>query len=246
MQRTFKIKGSTASIEGRITHPEDAALASRIELSDQRSYTGTGAQMEELANALQLPSDKLYLALDLETIGRSGQAAVPWIGIQAFRFSEGRGHLMQAGEMKINLQSILDSGGNINPRTLAWWMRQADAARLPFADAIENGADEGQELRRIHAFIESQLMPGWTPVVLGFGSSFDVSLLNSAFARHRLQSPWNYRDELCGRTLLRSMPKVPIQDEPGGVIHTPVYDAHYLARKLIAAATQEKRKELIR
>ncbi|MGZ8164109.1 MAG: 3'-5' exonuclease [Methylobacter sp.] len=163
--------------------------------------------------------------LDLETMSHQPNAAIVAIGAVCFDFDT-----EQLGErfyQTIDLESSVAGGGVMDASTVLWWLKQNEAARqeiiagiIPIESALEHfslwiGTNMGNE--RV--------------IMWGNGAAFDNVILASAYHRHNILQPWDFRNDRCYRTIQglnpgRTMPKT-------GTPHNALDDAINQARHLI-------------
>lgn len=167
-----------------------------------------------------LPVDAM---IDIETLGTAPGCAILSIGAVMF----GPAGLGEEFYAPILLESCTAAGLTIDPRTLAWWMKQGDAAR---AAAFRDDAEAlAIVLYRFTCwFTEHGAKQPWC-----HGATFDVPLLEAAYKVCGMAPPWKYWAVRDTRTLydLAGM-KV---DRCKGVHHNALDDAKAQAEAAVAA-----------
>lgn len=167
-------------------------------------------------------------SIDLETLSTRGDAAILSIGVTAFdRMS---GLLGPRLHVNINIDDAIKHG-HVSGSTLAWWMQQdANAKEVAFnGDSSLAGA-----LVALCGFINA--LPGVR--VWGNGATFDIGILEYAFNKLGLITPWVFYNIRDMRTL------VDLADDMGfdkrsiefqGTAHNAGDDAAHQARVISAA-----------
>ncbi|SON54247.1 exonuclease [Hartmannibacter diazotrophicus] len=127
----------------------------------------------------------VHCMLDIETLGTRFNAPVIAVGACFFRPSTGE--LRKEFYETVDLDSALRYG-LIEGRTLAWWMKQSDAARH---DAVAGKLPLEQVLGKLSAFLSlDREAPIW-----GNGPHFDITILEHAYYRvlgPNAPIPWNF------------------------------------------------------
>lgn len=172
----------------------------------------------------------MHASIDLETLGNTTDAAITQIGVAFFTLETGEVHSQH------NILVKWNGEGHVNASTLAWWFKQEDAARARMAEALERGTTLDGALAHLSTFADWQEIEG----VWGNGATFDVTILDSAYQRHRgFTSPWPFYAARDMRTIvslaesLRGFDKKSV--ERIGVHHEAADDAVHQARVISAA-----------
>jgi hypothetical protein len=98
------------------------------------------------------------------------------------------------------LQEQLDLGRTWSLSTNIWWMQQSDGAREVWANKY--GKSENKDaLKEINKFFLLYPEHGRNMKVWGNGSTFDNICLQSYFRTFKARIPWNYKGDLCYRTI---------------------------------------------
>lgn len=177
-------------------------------------------------------------SIDLETLDTKPTSAILSIG--AVQFDRDSGKIGIRYYASINPDEAI-AAGTVSGGTLTWWMQQSDKAKQVFSEKgkVPLGG-HGGALATLASHLRST--PG--PRVWGDGSSFDIAILEHAFARvgGALEIPWKFWDIRDMRTTV---------DDAGidlglvpraGTHHNAVDDAEFqaicvsLARRRIRAA----------
>jgi len=120
---------------------------------------------------------------------------------------------------------VQDGGGSIDNGTLAWWLRQPNAAAL--GDGLETAIPLAEALRLFVEWPTEALGIEWADVegIWGKPSNFDVAVLQSAFARFGMLPPWDHRITRDARTLFALTGGAPEIDWTGLEAHKAFDDA---------------------
>lgn len=173
--------------------------------------------------------------IDLETMGLPPDGAIVSIG--ACFFDLDRLEIGPTFKRTINLATAMRDGGTINPGTLMWWLQQSQPAR----DSISfNTYDIRQVLQEFAEFIAEhsrvQDVRPW-----GNSISFDLTLLNGAYLRAGMKTPWSPFRERCFRTVRAMYPSVEYNtDEKGDGAHDALTDAIFQAKHLFKIKTRNR------
>lgn len=137
---------------------------------------------------------KKHFMIDLETMGLSPNAAILSIGI--CRFDQENIH--ETFYTNVRLADCLAHGLTTTPSTEKWWSEQSVEARAAWQDA--NAPTLTDALTKMHQWFaplasKRELCP-W-----GNGADFDLVLLNSAHAALDVDSPWEFWNHHCFRTM---------------------------------------------
>ena len=162
----------------------------------------------------------MHVMIDLETLGKTPDAAIVSIG--ACRFDQ-NGVGEDTFYRQISLQSTVDGGAKIDPSTVIWWMQQSDDAR----QAIISGRDdEFEALCDFRGWIKAEKISG----VWGNGAAFDNVILSQAYLRYGQEAPWPFWLDRCYRTM-KAGSRVRLVRE--GTHHNALDDAITQAKHLI-------------
>lgn len=170
-----------------------------------------------------------HIMLDLETMGNGNNAAIVAIGACEFNLP---GRIREHWEakprefyQKVNLESSVKAGMQIDTSTILWWMQQSDEARkstfqgdtMPLGDACHQFAGF---VNNVSGHIEKDV------AIWGNGATFDNVIIRSAFKAVGLPVPWSFRNDKCYRTVINLLPKdrQPVF-ERSGTAHNALDDA---------------------
>lgn len=156
--------------------------------------------------------------LDIETLGTRPGSVVVSVALVAFNRED---TWLWSRYWNLNLREQVDVGLSIDPATMVWWMRQSSAALARWASYQEQSLSSS--LRELHRDLTEHLSrrPGTT--IWAKDPSFDVVILNAAFAAAGLPPFISHRAEASVRTLKLLCPDLP-EVQPA-IEHDPVSDA---------------------
>lgn len=170
-----------------------------------------------------------HCMVDIETTGTRPGYAV--LSIAAVPFDAG---IVSRREdcfyERIDLVSCLDLGLFIDNSTMRWWETQSDAAR---AEAFGGTALLGDVLQNLSDYLACRKkdIQLW-----GNGATFDLPMLEAAYAAASLPVPWTYKQARCYRTLNALAPAWTMpQAMAADAKHNALEDALFQAQR--AAAT---------
>lgn len=140
------------------------------------------------------------IMLDLETMGKSSNAAIVSIGMFKFSMDEVQNYDQIHPEQKfirnISLRSCQQYGLEIDATTIYWWMEQPDSVR----SAVGPGnSDLKAALMDVTMFMDSGDNPQF--YIWGNGAAFDNAILANAFEAVGYKYPVSYKRDMCYRTL---------------------------------------------
>ena len=167
----------------------------------------------------------IQVMMDLETMGNSHNAAI--VEIAAVKFDPAKGCILDDFGRKVDLESSIDIGLEVNPATIIWWMQQSDEARKNVTDT--SGAITIKEaLVDFAQWYGPDLLPIW-----GNGVASDNVWMKSAFDKADLTCPWTHKQDRCYRTIRELCP--PDLHTPDiGTKHKAMDDAIFQATHLMA------------
>lgn len=132
--------------------------------------------------------------LDLETMGTGPQAAIVAIG--AVEFDREAGLLGERFYTTVDLVSACAVGGQIDPATVIWWMRQSEEARAAIDVA---GTNIAPALASFSGWLRAR--DDLSKVrIWGNGANFDNVILASAYRAIGVTVPWKFWNDRCYRT----------------------------------------------
>lgn len=173
------------------------------------------------------------ISIDLETLSTRPDAAILSIG--AAEFDRSTGEIGRTFYVEVDLNSAINDG-HVDGGTLSWWYTQAADARRLFG----NGTVKSSILTALTMLREFVQKAGDDVRPWGNGSSFDITILESAYNRNPAAGaiPWKFWDVRDMRTIvdLASENGFDRNDVPfEGVAHNALDDATHQARVISAA-----------
>ena len=149
--------------------------------------------------------------LDLETLGNSPGSVIVALGAVKF----GEGEITATFYERIDPESCVAAGLQMDCATVLWWLRQADQARL---EITKPGKPLPEVLTSFAAWIGADDVELW-----GNGAAFDNVVLASAYDATGIPRPWKFWNDRCYRTLKSLHPEIPV--ERSGTHHHALDDA---------------------
>lgn len=171
------------------------------------------------------------IMLDLETLGTGPNAAV--IAIGACFFDIQTRHIGATFYCTLKLEDVVRGGGEMDARTVLWWLAQSDDARRAiYAEQEGSARTPTHALTEFSHFItDNSTEP---PRMWGNGSNFDNVILASMYQRHGMELPWEFWNDRCYRTVKAMHPDGQINLERNDTKHHALEDALHQTRTLIA------------
>lgn len=134
------------------------------------------------------------IMVDVETLGTKGTSVILSIGAVEFDGAS----LGKTFYARVSIDSCLERGLTVDGSTIEWWMAQADDARKVFDVRGEILAS---------ALIDLQNAFDWNnTLVWANGSSFDLPILENAYAACHMRAPWKYYNARDYRTVKGMFP----------------------------------------
>lgn len=162
--------------------------------------------------------------VDIETLHNRPGAVIFEIG--AVRFNEG-GVFGNPFHVLISPKSCEQYGLRCGSETVLWWMKQGAEKQKLLMQAAESGLDLRDALQSF-----SDWLPA-APHMWGNSASFDVGLLDAAYLRAKLPTPWLPWNEKCFRTI-KNLPQFShLKVNYGDGHHSGVIDAIAQANHLV-------------
>jgi len=158
--------------------------------------------------------------LDLETLGNRPGSALVAIGAVKF----GNGEILDEFYRRIDAESCVQLGLEMDTSTVMWWLKQADGPRLEITQPGKHLAEVLMEFSQWVADPDAEM---W-----GNGAAFDNALLAAAYHVAARKAPWKFWNDRCYRTMKNLHPEVPMERD--GEHHHALDDARDQARHLMA------------
>lgn len=136
------------------------------------------------------------IMLDIETLGTSHNALILSIGAAEFK----DGEILFSFHTKIEPNSCVEAGLTIDPNTVLWWLEQSDEARRSVLTGIRVPLE--------NALLELTNVFDWKgKQVWANGTTFDITILESAFKAFDCPPPWQYWNVMDYRTVKNMVPR---------------------------------------
>lgn len=183
--------------------------------------------------------------LDLETLGTSAGSVVWAIGaVAATKLGDGRWEIGEnsAFYALISVEDVGNHGLQIDPSTLAWWMKQSPEARAELQKALEGGdgvLSLPEALDQFLFWLCERTVDSRTFGMIGElrlwgnGADFDPVLLGACYDATKTPRPWGPKSARCYRTLKELYPEITLE-RGVGVHHRADHDALAQMRHLVA------------
>jgi len=142
-------------------------------------------------------NSKVDIMIDLETTGLQPGCAIASIGACSFG-----PNLLTAKSYFHGFAKTPDYRFNTNVETLTWWSKQPESVR---AEVFKGTMPIDTLLKDFSAFISTFA----SVRVWGNSASFDLKILEKAYEICGIELPWEFRDEMCYRTLKQLYPQIP-------------------------------------
>lgn len=155
--------------------------------------------------------------VDIETMGTGVNSSI--LSIAAVKFDLDTGFTGDEFYVKIDLQSCLDKGLEMNANTVVWWMRQSEEARK------ELFQDKGGNL--LPALVDFKKVFNEKSLVWGNSARFDLGVLENAFNKCEMDIPWRFYNERDVRTLVSFRPEIKREAVFEGVPHNALDDCKH-------------------
>lgn len=159
--------------------------------------------------------NKIFLMLDLETLGTNAKAPVVQISMGVFSLDKG------ISPSFFNAQIDFDKAlkyGEADSETIKWWFKQSDDAR---ANLIAGKSKPKTALLEACKFIKSYKLDGYFA-----HAAFDFPIFNSLCLEHNIDNPFDYRKQYDLRTLELLSPKIEFGKREG-THHNALDDVKY-------------------
>lgn len=136
----------------------------------------------------------VHVMIDLETLSTRANATILSIGATKFTLGEG---IIDKFYCNVDAKSCKEVGLHVSNGAVEWWMQQSKAAR----DALlDNQISITNALTQFTDWIGKDKVMTW-----GNGASFDISIMESAYAAIGMPYPWRYSNIMCYRTVMNLM-----------------------------------------
>lgn len=158
--------------------------------------------------------------VDLETLGTKSNSIILSVGIVQFD--------LYTGELGNEFYSTIDSvdsrsyGLTSDPSTVDWWLKQDKSVRDKL---YQNTKALKQVLEEITIYLQSSCES--SKFLWGNSARFDLGLLENAYTKCGVNTPWAFWNERCCRTVVALNPNIKdSMPKPEGA-HDPIVDCKY-------------------
>lgn len=140
----------------------------------------------------KMGSEERHIMLDLETLGKGGNAVISQIGGCIFQPCAKEWNV-GSFQYYIDPQSCIDVGMKMDWDTIQWWLKQSEEARAGF---------QGTTMSIVEA-LGILKQASWSTMrgVWSHGACFDIPILENAFKLCGQKTPWNFKTVRDTRTL---------------------------------------------
>jgi DNA polymerase III epsilon subunit-like protein len=169
--------------------------------------------------------------IDMETLGTHADAVILSIG--AVKFDLDSDNMDDAAfYASISIDSNLDAKRRISESTLLWWLDQAKETQEVFREPK-------QSLKSVLTDFAMWFDDGPRPgkFVWSNGADFDIAMLAHAYSNFGMDTPWNFYDARCVRTL-KNLPGMKTVKAPNALKHNALQDA--IAQTKLVQTIQKK------
>lgn len=157
------------------------------------------------------------IMIDIETLGTDTNSVV--LSLAALEFCPQTGKTGRQFYKKIDLNSAIALGLQINTDTLVWWTTQN----------TKQFTEMFKDAQPIHKVLE--LFVNWfrSPdmIIWANSPSFDLIIIENALRKANLPTPWKYINERCVRTMLALNPEAKKSVQKPENAHNALADCFY-------------------
>ena len=154
--------------------------------------------------------------IDLETLSTKSNAVICSVGIIEFNIETGQN--ISSFYQVVDIQSCIDLGMNVEGDVIKWWFSQTEQARLELCK-------ESKPLQVVLKLINDYMGTDYNNnIVWSNGSCFDITILENAFEKCKLISPWVFRNIRDVRTVVSLLPQIKNSMQFQGIKHHPLDD----------------------
>lgn len=158
-----------------------------------------------------------HVMIDIETMGKGGNAAILSIGAVKFNPLNVGEPIEDRFQVGVTMESCVRHGLTLDASTVEWWLHPD---RRPAWDdyLLLQRVDLWEALEGFSRWFGPQSLPTW-----GNGATFDNVILRNAYAATDQECPWKFYDDRCYRTLKNLASEIKI--ERLGTHHSALDDA---------------------
>ena len=128
--------------------------------------------------------------IDIETLSTKPTSAIVAIG--AVQFDRETGDFKKEFYELISLKSAIQYG-QVDGSTIKFWLQQPDEARL---ELTKSSQPLPETLEKLKKWLPRNPSNMWAN-----GPSFDLVILETAYGRCKINTPWGFWDHRCFRTI---------------------------------------------
>lgn len=170
-----------------------------------------------------------HVMIDLETLSTRKNAAIVQVAAVSFDSLTGEEHAFFS-----RFVCDIPAYAHVDPGTIAWWLQQDAASFLGkgMAEAAVNVYTLAAVLGELCGWLREQA----AEAVWSHGATFDLTVLDSAFAALQVSRPWGYKAERDTRTLYALAPGgMPAVVGIPGQKHDALYDCRVQLKQVVGA-----------
>ncbi len=192
-------------------------------------------------------SEYINFVVDIETMGHIVGSAITEIAVLAFYGNSFDLASASKFHRVVDLESCMDAGLGVTGSTIKWWMKQSKNAQALYS---ESAVPIQSALIDLHTWCRDKIeeipfdndspAPEW-PYRVWSHATFDFPMIEAAYSKCKLTSPWAYWSAKDVRTVMDlafgppdSYPHIPFI----GVRHRAMDDAIHEAEQVSAALTK--------
>jgi len=162
-----------------------------------------------------------HLMIDVESLGNKPGAVITEISAVPFNWDNKNSTAEDIFYVKINIDSSLKAGLQIQADTLQWWAQQDITVFRNMMDQ-KDAINLSEALYKFRVYLQT-LYPSQLKV-WGNSNRFDFGLLAAAYDAIRQEIPWYFRNERDVRTLVDLYPEIKENHIFYGKAHIPEFD----------------------
>jgi DNA polymerase III epsilon subunit-like protein len=165
----------------------------------------------------------MQIMIDLETLGTKPGCVITTLA--AVLFEPDSGKILKEFCANIDLKSSMNAGLVTEPDTVKWWLTQKpEILKLMFEDT-----EDLEKVLKDFSKWFNKWRSGEALTVWGNSSTFDLSILDAAYRKVDIKTPWVYKEERCYRTITNELWHFVGKEWPEQPknAHDPIVDLNY-------------------
>jgi hypothetical protein len=174
-----------------------------------------------------------HVEIDLETLGTVPGSVILSIGAVIFDpTKDPESCLGKEFYCVVSKADSLGHGLTINAATLKWWEKQSPEAQQVLSDS--ESLDVADDLE-----VALTLLADFIPrnaLIWSNGANFDQPLLSVAYDKCKMETPWEFWNSRCHRTILGLHPTPKSLMPKNQLAHNALEDAKTQAKHVVAVA----------